>query len=215
MHRSSARRGNPGTAQVRGGNLRRALAQEAARIMAQHGIQDFLTAKRKAADRLRGDLILSCPAEKYRRSRRRWQSISDTVRCAGAPPQSRIPIGARRCATPCTGWPSSSRVWSAPCYPERRPSTPTSSCTCLPIDRRTSRCSCSIMALSTEITEAPCTSRCRSQQGLPGPALRPEGPPNRGHRLSARWNPTVTRQSRRRQADATRRRRRAANLDRE
>jgi hypothetical protein len=32
-------------------NLRRALAQEAARIMAEHGIRDFLTAKRKAADR--------------------------------------------------------------------------------------------------------------------------------------------------------------------
>jgi hypothetical protein len=36
----------------RHGNLRRALAQEAARIMAQHGIHDFLTAKRKAADAL-------------------------------------------------------------------------------------------------------------------------------------------------------------------
>ena len=33
-------------------NLRRALAQEAARIMAEHGIQDFRTAKRKAAERL-------------------------------------------------------------------------------------------------------------------------------------------------------------------
>jgi hypothetical protein len=33
-------------------NIRRALAQEAARIMAQHGIHDFLTAKRKAAERL-------------------------------------------------------------------------------------------------------------------------------------------------------------------
>jgi hypothetical protein len=33
-------------------NLRRALAQEAARIMAQQGIQDFLAAKRKAAERL-------------------------------------------------------------------------------------------------------------------------------------------------------------------
>jgi hypothetical protein len=33
-------------------DLRRALAQEAARIMAQHGIHDFLTAKRKAAERL-------------------------------------------------------------------------------------------------------------------------------------------------------------------
>ncbi|HUN73179.1 MAG TPA: hypothetical protein VMU40_01570 [Steroidobacteraceae bacterium] len=33
-------------------NLRRALAQEAARVMAEHGIRDFLIAKRKAADRL-------------------------------------------------------------------------------------------------------------------------------------------------------------------
>jgi len=33
-------------------DLRRALAQEAARIMAEHGIADFLQAKRKAADRL-------------------------------------------------------------------------------------------------------------------------------------------------------------------
>jgi hypothetical protein len=33
-------------------DLRRALAQEAARIMSEHGIADFLQAKRKAADRL-------------------------------------------------------------------------------------------------------------------------------------------------------------------
>jgi len=32
-------------------NLRRALAQEAARVMAEHGIRDFLVAKRKAAER--------------------------------------------------------------------------------------------------------------------------------------------------------------------
>lgn len=36
---------------VRGDNLRRAVAQEAARLMAEHGIHDFLTAKRKAAER--------------------------------------------------------------------------------------------------------------------------------------------------------------------
>jgi hypothetical protein len=51
MHRSMARNGNPRPGQ-RSSNLRRALAQEAARIMAQQGIHDFLTAKRKAADRL-------------------------------------------------------------------------------------------------------------------------------------------------------------------
>lgn len=37
---------------TRGDNLRRALAQEAARLMAEHGIQDFGIAKRKAAERL-------------------------------------------------------------------------------------------------------------------------------------------------------------------
>jgi len=36
---------------VRAENLRRALAQEAARVMAEHGIRDFLVAKRKAAER--------------------------------------------------------------------------------------------------------------------------------------------------------------------
>jgi hypothetical protein len=36
----------------RAGDLRSALAQEAARIMAEHGIGDFLQAKRKAADSL-------------------------------------------------------------------------------------------------------------------------------------------------------------------
>lgn len=36
----------------RADDLRRALAQEAARVMAQHGIADFLQAKRKAAERL-------------------------------------------------------------------------------------------------------------------------------------------------------------------
>ena len=36
---------------VRTENLRRALAQEAARVMAEHGVSDFLFAKRKAAER--------------------------------------------------------------------------------------------------------------------------------------------------------------------
>jgi hypothetical protein len=35
----------------RSGHLRSAIAQEAARLMAQHGIQDYLAAKRKAAER--------------------------------------------------------------------------------------------------------------------------------------------------------------------
>ena len=36
---------------VRSEHLRRAIAQESARIMAEHGIRDFLVAKRKAAER--------------------------------------------------------------------------------------------------------------------------------------------------------------------
>src|SRR5436305_6409243 len=35
----------------RSDNLRRAVAQEAARVMAEHGIQDYRAAKRKAAER--------------------------------------------------------------------------------------------------------------------------------------------------------------------
>ena len=37
---------------IRGDDVRRALAQEAARIMAEHGIDDYGFAKRKAAERL-------------------------------------------------------------------------------------------------------------------------------------------------------------------
>jgi hypothetical protein len=37
---------------TRADNLRRELAQEAARIMAEHGVRDYLVAKRKAAERL-------------------------------------------------------------------------------------------------------------------------------------------------------------------
>ena len=42
-------------------DLRRALAQEAARIMAEQGIEDFLQAKRKAADRLRVNDVAVLP----------------------------------------------------------------------------------------------------------------------------------------------------------
>jgi hypothetical protein len=41
----------PRRSSARHDNLRRTLAQDAARLMAEHGIQDFLTAKRKAAAR--------------------------------------------------------------------------------------------------------------------------------------------------------------------
>jgi len=37
---------------VRGDMLRHALAQEAARIIVEHGVDDYLMAKRKAAERL-------------------------------------------------------------------------------------------------------------------------------------------------------------------
>src|ERR1700733_712571 len=50
--RRAALRPMPKKYSQRAEDLRRALAQEAARIMAEHGIEDFLQAKRKAADRL-------------------------------------------------------------------------------------------------------------------------------------------------------------------
>src|SRR6185369_1798606 len=46
LKKAMPRRNSP-----RSENLRRAVAQEAARIMAEHGIQDFRAAKRKAAER--------------------------------------------------------------------------------------------------------------------------------------------------------------------
>src|SRR4051812_20505229 len=41
----------PKRAPTRSDHLRSAVAQEAARLMAEHGIQDYLVAKRKAAER--------------------------------------------------------------------------------------------------------------------------------------------------------------------
>lgn len=46
---------------IRGDNLRRALAQEAARIMAEHGIDDYGLAKRKAAERLAATDVAALP----------------------------------------------------------------------------------------------------------------------------------------------------------
>ena len=46
-----ARNKGPG---LRADNMRRLVANEAARIMAEQGIEDFLAAKRKAAERLGG-----------------------------------------------------------------------------------------------------------------------------------------------------------------
>lgn len=52
MPRRAPSHASPRSGSGRGGHVRRALAQEAAKIMAEHGIHDFLTAKRKAAERL-------------------------------------------------------------------------------------------------------------------------------------------------------------------
>ena len=41
--------------------LRRAVAEEAARLMSEHGIGDFLQAKRKAAERLGVDDVAALP----------------------------------------------------------------------------------------------------------------------------------------------------------
>jgi hypothetical protein len=46
---------------IRGDNLRRALAQEAARIMSEHGIDDYGLAKRKAAERLAATDVAALP----------------------------------------------------------------------------------------------------------------------------------------------------------
>ena len=93
-------------------NLRRALAQEAARIMAQHGIHDFLTAKRKAAERLGVTEASALPRnteieEALAEYQRLFDPDGHEVTPRGAAPRP-------RCG-PCTACRNSSRAWSGRC----------------------------------------------------------------------------------------------------
>ena len=58
-------------------SLRRAVAEEAARLMSEHGIGDFLQAKRKAADRLGVHDVAALPKNtKQRTTLRREKSVT-------------------------------------------------------------------------------------------------------------------------------------------
>ena len=98
-------------ASPRNGNLRRALAQEAARIMAQHGIHDFLTAKRKAAERLGVTDASALPRNTEIEDGA--GRVSAAVRRRTATSRACRRSAARRCMR-CTGCRSSSRGWSGP-----------------------------------------------------------------------------------------------------
>ena len=101
-------------------NLRRALAQEAARIMAEHGIHDFLTAKRKAAERLGVAEASALP--RNTRDRGGAGRVPAAVRRRRARRTlSRAAAGGA--ARPCSSWRTSSRGWSGPCSAARRPRT--------------------------------------------------------------------------------------------
>ena len=97
---------------IRSDNLRRALAQEAARIMAEHGIQDFRIAKRKAAERfgvterrvLPRNTEIEDGAGRVSAAVRRRHARRDAARAA--------PGGAARDAAAAA---SSSRGWSGRC----------------------------------------------------------------------------------------------------
>ena len=93
-------------------NLRRAVAQEAARIMAEHGIQDFRAAKRKAAERFgvteEGALPSNAEIEAALAAYQRlFAADTHGVTLAGA--------AARRAARHAHARATSRRGWSARC----------------------------------------------------------------------------------------------------
>ncbi len=189
---------------TRGDNLRRALAQEAARIMAEHGIGDFLVAKRKAAERLGvedGAAMLPKNSEieaalaEYQRlfggdiARRRRSPRSAARRC-------------RRCAT-CR---SSSRAWWARCCraPPREHSE-------VQLHLFTDRAeSVTLKLLDEGIPHEVTEKRVKLEPGagarLPRRALRGRRPVDRGHGISHRRHPPGACEPGRRAADAARQR---------
>ncbi len=79
-------------------DLRRALAQEAARIMLEHGIADFLQAKRKAADRLgvHDAAVLPKNVEIENAVRERQRLFGGGAHHATLRDQRRVALGAMR-----------------------------------------------------------------------------------------------------------------------
>ncbi len=111
-------------------NLRRALAQEAARIMAEHGIQDFLRRQaqgRRAPRRHRRAAVLPKNTEIE-------VALAEYQRLFGgdAHVEHSAARSAARRSRAMRASASSSRGWSARCSPAPPPSTPTCSCTCSP-----------------------------------------------------------------------------------
>ena len=161
-------------------NLRRALAQEAARVMAQHGIHDFRTAKRKAADRF--GITDEQRAAAQHRDRSLAGRLSAPVRRRRARRHLAGPA-ARRAARHA----HAVRVQPAPgragAVAAPRPRTPTCSCICSRTTPRTWRSACSTAA-SPRDHRAPRAARCRAHQELPVGALRARRAPHRGHRVS-------------------------------
>jgi hypothetical protein len=188
-------------------NLRRALAQEAARIMAQHGIHDFLTAKRKAAERL--GVRMPAPCRAIPRSRRRWPNTSACSTPAATNRRCRR-SAARRCMR-CIGCRSSSRGWSVRCSAAPPPSMPTSSCICLPTGPSTWRSSSWIAASRTRSPSGACGSTPSASRPIRDCALR-STTAGRGDGVSARWHPPGAGEPGRWQADAPRRRGRDSGL---
>src|SRR5487761_1902515 len=90
--------------------LRRSLAEEAARIMADQGIDDFLHAKRKAADRLgvHGAAVLPRNVEIEAALRERQRLFGSTVHDHNLEAQRRVAIAPR--PSRCGCWISASPI---------------------------------------------------------------------------------------------------------
>ena len=187
-------------------DLRRALAQEAARLMAEHGIDDFLQAKRKAADRLGVNDVAVLPKNVEIES----GACANTSASSAATPTitaSRNSGGSHSKPCVCSG--SSSRGWWARCSPARPPTTATSICTCSPTALNRSRSACMEIGVPHEFYER--RVKMDAERSVNYPALRfeAERPHRRCHGLPDRRHPPVALFAGGRPADAPRRRTRS------
>ena len=164
--------------------------------MAQHGIHDFLTAKRKAAERL-GRHRRQRAAAQHRDRGRRWPNISG---CSTPDGHEHSLRGAAPRGAACHALAVAVRAAPGRAGAQRAPppSTPTSSCICLRTAPENVALQLIDRGVAHEITERRVRLDAERTKAYPGAALRGRRPPHRGHGVSA-----ATASARRRSARST------------
>ena len=148
---------------------RQRVAQEAARLMSEHGIRDYHQAKLKAAERMGVDDEQALP-----RNREIEQALRERQRIFHGHEQPQALRRRREAALarPWASWPVSSRAWSARYWTARPTTIRRSACTCSATIRRRCRTSCANTASRSSRAPAACgwIASDRRIPGLPIPA---------------------------------------------